>query len=419
MGKKMKKIALILLVVPFMSFAMEVETKKNNVVTNLKSLPPELQTIIIGYVANKEAATLYKSDGDKHYALCYNNYPYNQPQNYTTTHKIQIAQLNEGYISSLNLNPCVVSYEDSYKSSFFSVQCWNPREVKFRGDAPTMLRVDSDIDEKRFLIRLDNKCAIDCFDGPNNNNFFIATGQNLKNNNYFYLFNKSSDEISKRIFLQDLTYKRDVYRDSESENDDFKYDFGYSMNISPKIITCALSKTSERFALVNKKGISILEMPKNYCHIDNPKLIAQGDFDQVQKIAFITPTMLLILSLDGYVFFAAVENSQVILHKQTFKNKNKEELKFKSFAVDACNPHHVVLQSATDDILLWDLYSCDKSLKHPFVVLQDKPADYLWFYDNKICLATKTDGEEVKLANRGTTKPDLNTEHYFLSTFID
>lgn len=410
----MKKTIFAFIIVPFMCMGMDQQMKNNLSASSLITLPKELQSFVVGFYSQQPPYSIVQSraQDNTYYALTTNENPFTPPQEENPGNEIVLTQFQQGYISPVNLNPCDVSYDAGAKCNFFSLQCWRPFVVTQQGDKARMLKVDDDANKKRFLTRLYFECEKLCFDGPNDNNFFIMTGKktNKDKDAYFYLFRKYTEEIVKQYYEKSTLYLPEVCR---SEGD-WKYVSSYDDSFDHEVKTCALCKTVERYALVDEKDIAVYEMPINTFWY-SPKWIARGNFEEeLQKVAFVTPNTLLALSQKGNLFSAAIKDGNVVLHKQIIK-QDQQVLTFKNFAVDAHNPHYIILQNDFDDIIFWDLSGCNKSLKKPFILLKDKKADFMWFSNGKICLASKAYGAAIEIAtakSKYLKTPELVTEHY-------
>ena len=344
---------------------------------------------------------------------------------------------------ALTLNPCDIHYDRPCMNYIFGLQCWKEEEKQ-------EFRIDDDIKRIRTITPSGYPSVDLFFDGINDNNFIIIAGNhddlysfgspNSKpHKSFFYLLKRFSLHTAKAVYEQGIfdgqSQGRCIEQLINDDKENFKKSYKYQESCENKtLITLALCKNIDRYALVDDQNVTFYGMPKDYNDNDKPHCLGTSNFPDhtFKKISFITPSFLLAISQEGVLSFLELKDKSIIPHKQTFK-KDNAKLMLKDFAVDSTNPHHVVLQTTENEILFWDLHNCYIRLKPLVSLLENETPDSLWFYNDKICLGTHEHDErlrvvETKMGNSilhtvaSGNRYTLHTKNYklhFVDTTID
>ncbi len=377
---------------------MEQEQSTIQAISLVNIVPAELVHSIAEFLAGKKIteAIHYSNDNES----CIIAVPY--PISDQTSNKTELYNTVK-WFAPINLNNCEIAdtFEDqqAVNNKIFSVHCYKIypkcKDPYYPLNSSQTTYYLQNILAKKVYETTITQETTDCFfEDFNDNQIMLIAGNRptrergfkyqayiVKEPRYIYWIKKFTDE----------TIRNDLEKDTHNQNNQ-------QLNHQPlslpgTLATLALYKTMNRFVIAEKdRNILVYDILDETN--STKRLCAPFEFEEtIRRICFLTPNTLLGLTQSGKLYTFSLpkmmhgknENETITASKQTICNKNKESITLKNFAVDPCNPRHVLLQTDKNIIIYYNLKNCNTESISGIPCLTSK-YNHLWFYNNTICL---------------------------------
>jgi hypothetical protein len=319
--------------------------------------------------------------------------------------------------ASINLNPCqIVCINNFYYE--FSMRCLSKVDEFGFWNKCTNFTVENDETKEHFKGSIGFEARNSFFEGSNDAGYSIIAGNNIvwptHRQKYQYIVGK-------------LTKQRTEHSNKGTFETNPSY---YELYPIDGVLTAlALYKKYNRYALVDNKGIGILDLQeateekttknssKRLCKKIRPELLGFCNLREGKKfkrICFITPTILFgVTERMGNLYRIDLNENEgkITIHKQSLKTTHDEKVTLYDIAVDPCYPHHILLHTRNNRLLYWNIknHNRPENGKEFVSLLKDIEADKLWFYDNKICFG-KLKGNQLCTKSYILYQLDLSIE---------